>query len=109
MINGEKKILGRHIECKYTTQQKISIAASDVEKKIENCSKLYTKTNEPFFNQVEKVLIVIAYKKWKQFDESKIPKDWKVFVITKEFFTKLYGPTLINLAQYYEGPDENEK
>ena len=51
-------------------------------------------------------------KKWKQFDASKFPKDWKVFVITKDFFTELYGPTLINLAQYYEGPekdDENEK
>ena len=102
MINEEKEVLGRHIECRYTTQKNICVNSTDVVKKIQTCATLYNKSRERFFEKVQKVLIVIAYKNWKEFDKKAIPDDWKVFVISKEFFNQLYGPTLNNLAQYYQ-------
>ena len=55
-----------------------------------------------FLSSVKKVLIVISYKKW---NDNIIPvdvaEDWEIFVITKESFGLLYGPTLNGLAQFY--------
>ena len=102
MINNEKKILGRHIERRYSTKEKIYVDKSDVEEKIQNCVKLYNETMEPFFDNVKKILIIIAYKQGNILKLYDIPKDWKVFVISKEYFIKLYGPTLNKLAQYYQ-------
>ena len=51
-------------------------------------------------------MIIVAYKNWnetlKYYD---IPDDWKVFVITKEYFNLLYGPTLFKLVQFYTETD----
>ena len=50
-------------------------------------------------------MIIIAYKNWNEkLIDLKIDEDWEVFVITKEFFQNLYGPTLIKLAQFFYNP-----
>ena len=60
---------------------------------------------EFFESKVKKVLIVIAYKKWnKKLVNLYVDEKWELFVITKDFFQKLYGPTLNRLAQFFYNP-----
>ena len=61
-----------------------------------------TEENQFFKSNIKNVFVVITYKDW---NKNSIPlddaEDWELFVITKESFKMLYGPTLNGLAQFF--------